>query len=82
MNKNVTKLLATAMVVGLIAGGSAMANEGAHPAKKAAAGKDGCKGKEGCHGKDKHAKGKHDKKEAGGTTTTTTTTEEAPAKAE
>jgi hypothetical protein len=64
MNKNVTKLLATAMVVGLIAGGSAMANEhkeakgkkGAHGKKDGCKGKDkdACKSKDGCKGHDEH----------------------------
>lgn len=60
MNANVTKLLATALVVGLISGGSAFANK--EHGKKAGdknkckghhGKKDACKGKDGCKGHDK-----------------------------
>lgn len=57
MNQNISKLLSAAMVVGLLAGTSAIATEKA-PAKKAAApakkaaGKNACKG----HSKDGHKK--------------------------
>jgi hypothetical protein len=68
MTKNVTKLLATAMVVGLIAGNAAIAGN-RHPKSETAKGakKDGCKGrKDGCKGMKKDGcKGKkHTKKAA------------------